>query len=124
MLNRTMIEILKKAAAGALPTNVDANTPGINLLEFKALQRGGAIEAIDASTDDGDCYLEPKITLDGLKLLADDVHESVPARHVGTPTSPPATEPWWSSFDRRLAVAALVVAILGLASSAGLLVVK
>lgn len=124
MLNRTMIEMLERAAADDLPKIVDGSTPGINLHEFQALLRGGAIKAIDASADDGDCYLEPKITLHGLELLGDQAPELASVRHVGMAPIPPALQPWWSSFDRRLAVVALVVAVLGLASSAGLLVIK
>lgn len=124
MLTSTMIEILKCAAANDLPETVDERTAGINLNEFKALVRSGSIEAIDASADDGDCYLEPKITLRGLGLLSAHVPEPTPERHIASEPFPPAMQPWWISFDRRLAVVALVVAVLGLASSAGLLVVK
>jgi hypothetical protein len=98
------IEILKLAALGQLPRAVDRNS-AIDLSAFKELYMAGLVEAKDASADTGDCYLEPAITTAGREYLR--IHSE-------------ARSPWWSSFDKRVTVVGLVVAVLGLAAALGL----
>lgn len=92
------IEILKLADLGQLPRAVDRNTT-IDLGAFKELYKSGLVEAKDASADDGECYLEPALTTAGREYLR---------MHVE------ARSPWWKSFDKRVDVLNLVVAVLGL----------
>ena len=90
--------ILRRAAKGRLPDPVDENS-GIDMDLFEELYNAGLVQAIDACSDDGRCYMEPKITLAGRAALASSVGQS---------------EPWWCSFDRRIAVWGLVLAVVGI----------
>jgi hypothetical protein len=106
MLTKTALEILKRAAQGTLPRNIDQQTAGIDLSAFKELYRARYIEAIDASADCGDSFLEPKITANGREALRQ---------------AEAAARPWWASFDRRIAVVSLAATVLGLAAALGVL---
>ena len=106
MLTKSSLEVLRRAADGRLPRSVDEQTEDIDLAAFRELYRAGLIAAIDASADCGDAYLEPRITPLGREALRREVA---------------AKEPWWSAFDRRVAIVGLVVAVLGLAATLGLL---
>ena len=105
MLTKAMLELLHRAALGQLPRSIDQYTPGVDLQAFKGLHRAGLIEAVDASADCGDTYLEPVIALRGHEVLE---HQASTVR------------PWWASFDRRVTIVGLLVAVLGLAVSLGL----
>ena len=63
------------------------------------------VQRLDASADCGHTQLQPAITLRGREVLE---------HHAN------ATRPWWASFDRRVAIVGLLVAVLGLAASLGL----
>lgn len=91
--------ILLAAEAGQLPNTVDESSD-INMDVFEELIQSGLIDGADACSDDGRCYLDPKITLVGREYL-----ENLSKNKVS----------WWHSFDRRIAVIGLVVAVLGLA---------
>ena len=70
MLTTTAIEILKRAVARQLPKSIDKTSPNVDLRAFKELLQGRLVQAIDASADDWDCYLEPAITLSGREQLS------------------------------------------------------
>lgn len=106
MLTKEMLEILRRASLGQLPRSIDQHTPGVNLQAFKELRCDGLVDAIDASADGEDAYLEPTITLRGREMLERKAR---------------AARPWWTSFDRRATVTSLVVAVLSLAAGLGLL---
>jgi hypothetical protein len=78
---------------------IDQST-SIDLRAFKSLLSTGFVEAVDASADDGDCYLNPAITLAGVEYL----HTYLPAKAC----------PWWKSFDRRIAVMSIVATVIGI----------
>lgn len=94
----TQIEILSRAAAGNLPKAIDENCE-INIDVFKELYKAGLMTAINASADDGECYLEPKISTAGREYL-ERANEK--------------NQPWWKSIDRRFSVLALVIALVGI----------
>jgi hypothetical protein len=59
-----LTDILRLATKGKLPRVVDETTPEA-LTAVRQLYQTGLIHAINASADDGYCYLEPEITLAG-----------------------------------------------------------
>lgn len=91
--------ILHVAEAGQLPNTVDESSD-FDMDVFEELIQSGLIGGTDACSDDGRCYLEPRITLAGREYLA----------NLGTDNVS-----WWHNFDRRIAVIGLIVAVLGLA---------
>lgn len=76
MLTKTTHETLKRAALGTLPRTIDDQTQGVDMAAFKELYQGGLIEAIDASGDCGNSYLEPSITLRGREALQREAAQS------------------------------------------------
>jgi|TARA_R100000322_G_scaffold63279_1_gene39790 hypothetical protein len=92
-------KILRLAASGKLPDLVNESS-GIDMDVFEELYHAGLLTGADACSDGGRCYLEPKITFAGREKLKQDQQESAP---------------WWRSFDRRLLVLGIVVALIGVA---------
>jgi len=95
--------ILKLASEYALPEEINSSNR-VNLDVFKELYDQGYISAIDISSDDGTAFMEPKITLLGREYLAQ--LQQQPQR-------------WWQSFNKRIAVLALIVALLSLVATLG-----
>lgn len=74
-------DLLARAAAGQLPDHVDRTT-GISMAVLQELVEAGYINAIDANSMDGPCYLEPRITIQGREYLR-TLHQRATPR-VGT----------------------------------------
>lgn len=73
-------KILQDILSKNFPDYIDhANFPQIDI--FKELYEQGFVKAIDASSVDGDCYSDPRITMAGRKFLAEAEKNSI--------TSPP-----------------------------------
>jgi hypothetical protein len=62
-------EILAKAAAKQLPDPLD-DSSDVSVEAVKELVEAGYLKAIDASSMDGDAFLEPRITAAGREYLA------------------------------------------------------
>jgi hypothetical protein len=60
--------VLEKAAASALPDQIDENS-GIPVGVVHELIEEGFLHAVDASSDDGRSYMEPRITIAGREYL-------------------------------------------------------
>lgn len=60
--------ILRQAAAGTLPANVDANSP-VPAEAVRDLIESGHLEAIDASSLSGPAFVDPRITVAGREYL-------------------------------------------------------
>lgn len=60
--------ILEAAAEGQLPYEISESSE-FPVAVVKELVLAGYLEAADASSDDGDAYLEPRITLAGREYL-------------------------------------------------------
>lgn len=97
MEHSVLFSTLQLAASRSLPNVID-NSTVIDLPAFKALLEAGLVAADNASADGGDCFLNPTITFAGLNLLSK--------------LSPKRDIPWWKSFDRRIAVIGVVVALV------------
>ncbi|MBX3642183.1 MAG: hypothetical protein KF720_03830 [Rubrivivax sp.] len=108
MLTKSTLAVLSRAADEGLPRTIDEADPRVDLAAFRELYRAGLIEAIDASGD-RDVYLEATITLKGREVLRSELA---------------ARQPWWAAFDRRVAVVALIVAVLSLAAGVDMLKLK
>ena len=91
-------KILQLAADGDLPDPIDEKS-GISLDIFEELYKAGLVQAIDDCSFDGRCYMEPRITMAGRRKLSE----------FGS-----RAEPWWRSFDRRLAVLGILLTILAI----------
>ena len=63
------LNILSLATQGKLPDSID-NSSNISVAIVRELVEIGFLNAIDASTNDGDAYLDPRITLAGREYLA------------------------------------------------------
>ncbi|AMC35359.1 hypothetical protein [Janthinobacterium sp. B9-8] len=93
------IKILNRAASGNLPKAIDKNCE-IDIEAFKELYKSGLMVAINASADDGECYLEPKISTAGREYLERTNEKN---------------QPWWKSIDRRFYVLTIFIALLAIA---------
>ena len=78
--------ILDSLASNNFPSQIDENNfPLINI--FKELYEVGYVKAVDASSYDGICYMEPRITLAGreyLKKLTSPVDCTTQSISIGT----------------------------------------
>ena len=72
MLSSVHLDILRRAAACELPAVIGVQS-GVDLVAFGRLWRSGLVDAVDAGASDGDCYLNPAITLAGLGFLTADL---------------------------------------------------
>ena len=97
MNKEDVISILKLAQDQKLPENINSDS-GLNLDCVKGLVERGYIQAIDISSKSGVGFMEPKITLAGVEYLEAN----------STKTK------WFHSFQNRIAVISLIVAVIGL----------
>lgn len=129
-------KILALAVAGELPDRIDAASDvAVNIV--KELCDAGMLDAIDASSMDGEEFLEPKITMRGRIYLSEldgnqsaqrntrtdirshDQYGGITANTVNIHQPPTGTAAgerkrnWWAILGSVLAAAAAVVAILG-----------
>lgn len=68
MLTRSLTNTLRLASEGRLPAVVDEADPAL-LDDVRTLYRWGFLAAKDACADSGDCYMQPAITIAGLRQL-------------------------------------------------------
>lgn len=74
--------VLEKAAAGSLPDQIDENS-AIPVGVVHELVEEGFLRAIDASSDDGREYMEPRITITGREYLNELNRRAVEASPSG-----------------------------------------
>lgn len=91
------IYILKLAQQKELPENLDS-TSALDLDCVKDLIDYGFLQAIDISSKSSVGFMEPRITLAGVKYIESHTKK----------------EKWYHSFSNRIAVLSLFVAIIGL----------
>lgn len=85
--------MLELAAQNALPSQVDKHSdPEVTLV--RELIEAGYLWAIDATTFDGEAYLNPRITLPGREYLANLRSKTI--------YSPPDTSTAWPRVDRAI----------------------
>lgn len=107
------LQILRQAAAGALPNNVDSES-SISVQALQDLISAGHMEAIDASSFDGPAFLDPRITIDGREYLRVLEERAQAASFTGKASKHlPAVLKWVFGIVAALIVAALTKLLVG-----------